>query len=143
MKTPTSIRNTEKYLKIIILIALMFVQVTLRASGVPASKEDSSETEQVVEEWMLNPSNWAKFVEYGSSEESFELETKIEEWMVDPDNEVWGNDEEEPEIEEWMYNINHCTWNECDPEEEYEIEAWMTDPSSWEESDSLLHAEAY
>jgi hypothetical protein len=145
MKTLTNIRNAGKNLKTIALISLMVFQVALKASELPASSEEAFETEQAVEDWMLNLSDWAKKVDTFASKDSFETETEleIEDWMIDPDHEIWDCNEEEQEIEEWMCNVNHYSWNEVSAEEEYEIEAWMTNPAEWLKTETPLYIAAY
>jgi len=143
MKTLTNIRNAEKHLKTIILISLLVFQVALKASEVPASMEEVFETEQVVEDWMLNLSTWAKDVDLYASNENFETETEIEDWMIDPNHDIWNDNEEEMEIEEWMCDVNHNNWYESSNEEELEIEAWMMDSSSWINHNNILQAAAY
>jgi len=143
MKTLTNILNTEKYQKVIFLISLLVFQVALKASEPPANLEKGLETEQAVEEWMLDLSTWAKNVHTYSCSESSETETKIEDWMTDPNNTIWDDNEEEYEIEDWMCNVNHKSWKKSSSEKEYKIEEWMTNTSTWMESDKLLQASAY
>ncbi len=144
MKTLTNIRKSEKHLKTIILISLLIFQLALKASEVPACMEEAFETEQVVEEWMLNLSTWAKDIDLHAYSKSFETESEIEDWMANPNHEIWNEySEEEMAIEKWMSNINHKNWIGSNAEEELKIEAWMTDSSNWINHNNLLQAAAY
>jgi hypothetical protein len=143
MKTLTSIQNTEKYTKAIFLISLLVFQLALKASDPPADLEEVFETQQKVEEWMLDLSTWAKYVRTYSCSQSSETEGKIEDWMTDPNNAIWDDNEEEYEIEEWMCDVNHKNWKKSSSEKEYKIEKWMTNTSTWLNSDKLLQASAY
>lgn len=133
MKTLTKIWKTEKHLKIILIIALFVFHLTIKASEVPAAAKEVSEMEELVEDWMLDLSSWAKSDVSHSTNEIIESEMEIEEWMTNPDNNLWKtNFEEEFIIETWMSDANHNNWDDCtDDDEEISIEEWMMNPSEW------------
>ncbi|MGD2036103.1 MAG: hypothetical protein PVF73_13650 [Bacteroidales bacterium] len=146
MKTITNILNTEKHLKIFFLLALFVFQGALKASDLPCGTTDVvNDTNQQVEDWMLDLSTWAKKADKNVAVDTGEPEIEIENWMIDLSDEVWKTgEEEELKIEEWMYNVDHCYWNGCaDEEKEMEIENWMVDISQWESKCDLLSAASY
>ncbi len=140
MKTLTNIRAPEKHLKVLLMIGLLVFQVTLKASEILPVTGEVVETEETVEDWMLDLSTWAKNTNSVILTEATEKELEIEDWMVNPRDEIWNNrDEEERKIEEWMYDVNHCYWDDCTiKEKEVPIEGWMVNTSDWSNDEILL-----